>query len=309
MTMNPITKNVVFNMHQASLLLSGGSVLAGLAASVLRGGVVLFPAVMTMLCALLFQVSANLYYGYRKVKFVKRTGQLERSAMDTAAHNIMKSLSNVFAILAITTALPLFMRLKWISLIYLAVILVLVYFHFGGPRPLVRTRWSVLVTFFLFGPLAVSGTALIQNRLSTDWNPIIVYSIISGLMAANAHLSLQYVRRNDDVRDGMTSLLASRGTDIVRYLFVINVLIVSALLIFCSGDFGFDSRWVSIAVVAWLLVTTAFEFKLMRNETSMEVAMKIRLIAISQYVSAMIALLCIVLYSMDYYWITFFTIK
>lgn len=306
--MNPLTKNIVFNVHQASLLLSAGSVLAGLAASVLRGGVVLFPAVMTVLCAMLFQVSANLYYGYRKVKFVMESGQMGVRNVDPNGYLVMKTLSNVFAILALTMALPLFVRLKWVSLIYLAIILVLVYFHFAGPHPLVRTRWAILVTFLLFGPIAVSGTAMIQNRLSTDWMPVLVYSAISGLLAVNAHIAIQYLRRADDVKDGMTTLLSYRSVHLVRYMYVFNIVAVCLLMLLAPGDFGFDSRWYAIALCVWLLVSAVVVFRLMRHD-DMITAMKIRLLVITQYVSAMIALLCIVLYSMEEYWITFFTIK
>lgn len=306
--MRPLTKNIIFNIHPASLLLSAGSVLAGLAASVLRGGVVLFPAIMTLLCAMLFQISANLYYGYRKVRSISDDGQLEARGIDPNGYLVMKALSNVCAILAVTMALPLFIRLRWISVIYIIFIVALTYYQFAGPRPLVRTRWSVVMAFVLFGPLAVSGTALIQNRFNPDWSPILVYSAVSGLLAVNAHLCIQYLRKVDNVRDGMTSLLASSGHNVVRFLYMADLLIVGAIFALCPGDFGFDSRWIGLILAVWLLSLGVIAFRLMKNDDA-ETALKLRLLVITQYVSCMIALLCIVLVSMDGYWFTMLTVK
>lgn len=307
--MRPLTKNIVFNVYQASLLLSAGSVLAGLAASVLRGGIVLFPAIMTLLCAMLFQVSSNLYFSYRQMKYVMDSGTLERDALTPSGYLVMKTLSYVFAILALTMALPLFMRLKGLTAVYLVVIFVLVYFHFSGPRPLMSTRWSILVTFLLFGPIAVSGTALIQNRYSPDWSYIVVYAFISGLLAVNSHLSIQHLRRHDDMRSGIKTLQETHGRNFVRTLYLVNIIAVCALMVFCPDHIvGLDSHWIGAILSVWLLASGFIVFRKMREDDN-ETAMKIRLLVISQYVSAMIALLCIVLFSMDDYWVKMLMVK
>lgn len=306
--MRPLTKKIVFNVYQASLLLSAGSVLAGLAASVLRGGIVLFPAIMTLLCAMLFQVSSNLYFSYRQMKYVADRGLIERDSPHLSSYLVMRTLSYVFAILAFTMALPLFMRLKGLSVIYIVVILALVYFHFSGPRPLMRTRWSILVTFLLFGPIAVSGTALIQNRYSPEWSYIVVYAIISGLLAVNSHLSIQHLRRHDDLRSGIKTLQETHGRNFVRSLYLADIIVVCVLMVLCPDNFGFENHWIGAILSVWLLSSGIFVFRKMKVDDN-ETAMKIRLLVISQYVSAMIALLCIVLFSMEDYWVKMLMVK
>lgn len=307
--MNQITQRIWYNIRPTSLLLGIGAVLAGLAASVLRGGVVLFPALMSLLCAVLFQMSANLYYGYRKAKHIVENDAVRmRRIDDPDGYFLMRIISNVCAILAITMAMPLFMRLRWISLVYLALILGIVYFHFSGPHPLVKTRWSVLVTFILFGPIAVSGTALIQNLYNTDMTPILVYSAISGLLAVNTHLAIQYLRKAADIKDGMETLLESKGTNMVRHLYLINSLAVCIIFTVFSGDLGFESRFVGVALSILLLCTSIAVCLLMRREDT-GTALKIRLFVIVQYVAVMVTLLCIVLVSMQSYWVTFLTIR
>ena len=67
--MNSITRTIVYNAHPASLIISTGAVMGGLTASVIRGGITIFPAIVTLLFALLLQISGNLYHGYLDRQF------------------------------------------------------------------------------------------------------------------------------------------------------------------------------------------------------------------------------------------------
>lgn len=301
-----ITDRVIFNMHPVSLLLSVGAVFAGLAASVVRGGIAVSPAVLTLLFAMLFQISGNLYYGYHRVIKSIEDDMAEKRGIDTIGFRILKPLSNSFFILAISVAFPLLTYLRWWSLIYLVVVMGIVYIYFGGPYPLVRTRWSVLITFLLFGPIAVSGTAFIQKTSLENLSPIIAYSILSGVLAANANIALQYLRRIDDVKDGMTSLLAARGSLVVRLIYMFGILVVCGIMLLPFDVTGYGNGWPTILVGLFLLGSALYVYNLMTKNTT-DAAFKIRKIVIWQYVAVLFLVLCLVMYSMDSYWLSFFS--
>lgn len=300
--MNKLTQNIIFNIHPTSLLLSAGSVLAGLAASVERGGVALFPAIMTLLVAVTFQVSANLYYGFKRADKWMAAHREGKDTLNPEGYKVMRPLSNAFGIVAITMAFPLFTRMGWLAMAYLAVLVAVVYLYFGGPRPLVRTRWGVLITFLLFGPIAVSGTAMIQNHYQQIALTIPLYSMISGMLAVMAHLCIQFVRIKDDVRDGMTSLLSEGGCRRVRILYMMCVLTVCGIMIVFPQQVGLGHHWIAIVLSAVLLIASLYVYRLMGVDT-MEAAILLRKIVIVQYVIMMFAMLCIVLYPMDF-WVT-----
>ena len=269
--------------------------------SVLRGGVALFPAFMTLLFALFLQMSANEYYGYR----CARRNALSHPDSDDRQDRqyiVMHTLSNALAILAATVAFPMVAHLKWVTVVYVVLMGALMYFYFGGPRPLVLTRWGLLVTFIFFGPIAVSGTAFVQRPSWEMLVPIAVYSVISGVLAVNTHLSIQYLRRQEDVRDGMTSLIYFKGIKLVRLIYLFNVALVCVLMMAFPFDLGFGGRLYGAVVPAWLIITAAFAVRHM-NDFTQKSALRIRLIVIVQYVTAMIVLLAVVLISMESYWI------
>lgn len=301
-----ITQRVIFNMHPASLLLSAGAVAAGLAASVIRGGVAAMPALLTLIFAVCFQISGNFYYGYRRVLVSIEENKTEQRDIDVIGFRILKVLSNAFFILAVTFAFPLFTYIGWWSLLYLVLVMEVVYLYFGGPCPLVRTRWSVLVTFLLFGPIAVSGTAFIQKTTFDDLIPIIVYSVCSGVLAANANLSLQFLRRIDDVKDGMTSLLAVGGSLLVRLIYMFDIVVACLIVLLPMSAVGFGNGLFPCLVAVFLFASGIYVYMLMKRD-SLQDAFMIRKIAIWQYVAVLILMLIMVFHADESYWLTLFS--
>ena len=301
-----IYDRIVFNIHPVSLLLSAGAVLAGLAASVVRGGVAVSPALLTLVFAVLIQISGNLYYGLHRVRTSIEDNMVEQRDIDRYGYKIMRPLSQAFFILAVTVAMPLFTYIRWWSILYLGVVVLLEYFFFCGPRPLVNTRWSALVTFLLFGPVAVSGTAFVQNASFSHITPVVLYSIVSGLLAANGNIALQFLRREDKVRDGMTTLLDIRGAMVVRIGYLFNVLAVCAIMVLCPEELGFASPWYAVVVGVFVIGSAVYVFRLMK-QTSVEAAMKIRKYVIAQYVAIALLILFIALFSLDTYGLSIFS--
>lgn len=301
--MNSLTRTIIYNAHPASLVISVGAVMGGLTASVIRGGITLFPAIMTILFAVLLQISANLYHGYVDLCYGAGENISGMKDRDSRSFNsskvvLMKIVANGFGILTVTAGLSLFPFIGWLGVGYFALVTAMLYFYFAGPRPVIRTEWSLAFTFILFGPIAVSGTALIQNPYNPDWLPIAVYSFIIGLLAVNAHIAVQYIRYEEDRMNGRETLVTKRGGHFTRFVYLSNAILVTAILIIRPSAIEFVTPWVGIILGICLLVSSAWVFSMMhRNPT--KVSTMVRTATMWQYITVTITLLCIVLYSMD----------
>ncbi len=299
--MNSITRTLIYNMHPQSLIISAGAVMGGLTASVIRGGISLFPAIMTLIFAMLLQLSANLYHGYFDRCFgagENISGMQDRDsrAANSSRVTLMRVVANGIGILALTAGMTLFAFVGWIGIIYVVVIAAMLYFYFMGPHPVVRTKWSILFTFLLFGPIAVSGTALIQNMNSTNWVPVVTYSVINGLLAVNAHIAIQYMRYDEDRMNGKETLVTAKGGKFTRFVYLANDIIVCAILIIRPAAVEYVSPWVGIVIGIGLLISAIWVFGRMHKEPS-KVSRMIRTVTLEQYVIVTVTLMVIVLYA------------
>lgn len=283
--------------------------MAGLTASVIRGGITFFPALMTLIFAIFLQISGNIYHGYTYLKYsasnnISGFGDLKSKEGNMTRVHLLRIVANAIAILAITAGSALFSFVGWIGVAYLAVIIIILYFYLDGPKPIVRTPWAIVVTFLLFGPVAVSGTALVQQPDSSEWLPIIIYSIISGLMAANAHIAIQYLRYPDDLSYGNKTIVTEKGGFFARFIYLGNAIVVSAILIIRPSAVEYVSHWVGIAVALVLLVSSAWVFAHMHRNPQ-KVSHLIRSVTVYQYILLIIVLLIINLYAFDDFHIYF----
>ena len=301
--MNALTRTIVYNMHPQSLIISAGAVMGGLTASVIRGGISVFPAIMTLLFAFLLQISANLYHGYLDLCYGAGENISGMTDRDSRAANssrvfILKIVANGFGILALTAGMTLFAFIGWIGLVYAVVIGLLLYLYFAGPKPIVRTRWSLLVTFLLFGPIAVSGTALIQNIESHNWLPVAVYSVINGLLAVNAHIAIQYMCYEEDKKNGKETLVTAKGGHFTRFVYLGSAIIICIILIVRPSAVDFVSHWVGIAVAICLLLSSVWVFSMM-HRNPVKVSRLVRTVTMYQYILVTLVLMAIVMCSVD----------
>ncbi|MDE6017183.1 MAG: prenyltransferase [Muribaculaceae bacterium] len=301
--MNSLTRTLIKTSHPTSLILSVGAINAGLTASVIRGGITFLPALMTFLFAVLLQISGNLYHGYKYLshhnnsKFDNNGKRTSRSENASRAI-LMKIVANAIAILALTTGDALFSFVGWLGLAYLVVIVTILFFYFDGPHPIVNTKWSLLVTFILFGPVAVSGTAIVQMPESTEWLPVVVYSLINGIMAVNAHISIQYLHYHEDKASGIETLVTAKGGSFARFIYLADAIIVSAILIIRPSAVEFVSPWVGIVLALILIISSIWVFTHMHRDPT-NVSRLIRSVTLLQYVILILVLLCINLYAFD----------
>ena len=296
--MNSLTKTILYNAHPASLIISAGSVMGGLTASVIRGGITIFPAFMTLLFALLLQTTANLYHGYFDLCFGAGEnigGMRDRDSRSANSSKVMilRIVANGFGILTLTAGLSLFPFIGWVGAGYAAVICVIMYFYFMGPKPAVRTRWSVIYTFILFGPVGVSGTALIQNPHSTNWLPVAVYAVIIGMLAVNAHIAVQYLRYEEDKVNGKETLVTAKGGHFTRFIYLGNAIVITAILIMRPAAVDYVKPWVGITIGLCLLITSVWACGMMHRDPT-TVSRTVRSVTIWQYIAVTLTLMVIV---------------
>ena len=283
--------------------MSSGAVMGGLTASVIRGGISVFPAIMTLLFAMLLQISANLYHGYFDLCYgagenISGMGDRNARSLNSSRVHILRIVANGFGILALTAGMSLFAFIGWIGLVYILVIVVMLYLYFAGPVPVVRTKWSLVFTFIFFGPVAVSGTALIQNMSNQDWLPIVVYSVIFGALAVNAHIAIQYLRYEEDLKNCKETLVTAKGGFFTRFVYLSNAAVVCIILIVRPSAVDFVSHWVGISVGVCLLLTSIWVFSMM-HRNPVKVSRMVRTVTMYQYIAVTVVLMLIVMYSVD----------
>lgn len=308
--MNPLTRTILYNAHPSSLIISAGAVMGGLTASVIRGGISIFPAIMTLIFTLLLQTAANLYHGYFDLCYgagenISGMGDRDSRASNSSRVMLLRIVANGFGMLAITAGFSLFAFIGWIGVAYFVLILVLLYFYFAGPKPIVRTRWSIIFTFILFGPIAVSGTALIQNLHNPDWLPIVVYSLITGFLAANAHIAIQYMRYEEDIKNDKETIVTAKGGFFTRFVYLGNAAIVCIILVVRPSAVDFVSRWVGVVVGICLLLSSVWVFSMMHRDP-VKVSRMVRTVTMYQYVAVTLVLMAIVMSSVEKFNINIF---
>lgn len=298
--MNSITRSMINQAHPASLVLGCGSVMAGLTASVLRGSIDLFPALMTLIFAALLQITVNLYNGHRMYAgvYAKNPDESTMRRADSVETKLMKVITDAFMILTVTAGLPLLTYIGWLGVVYLVVILTILHFNFKGPKPLVRTPWALLVTFVLFGPIGVTGTALVQNLHSPVWMPLVTYSIINGLMAVNAHIAVMYATYQVDIMQEKHTLLVTEGVTFTRSLFMLDTFIVCLLLVARQCVNEIISIWVGMAIAAFLLISSIWVFSRMKKDPLTWSAILIK-VTKAQYMLLILVMMGVVIYSVN----------
>lgn len=299
--MNNQTRTILHNAHPASLIIVAGSVMGGLTASVIRGGITLFPAIMTMLFALLLQTTANLYHGFFDLNYGAGEnigGMHDRNSRSYNSSRVLllRMVANGFGILTLTAGISIFSFIGWVAAGYGIVIAVLLYLYFTGPKPAVRTKWSVLFTFLFFGPIGVSGTALIQNMHSHEWLPVAVYSVIIGLLAVNAHIAIQYLRYEEDKVNGKETLVTAEGGHFTRFIYLGNAIIVTAILIIRPTAIEYVSPWVGISIGVCLVISSIWVAMKMHRDPTTGSRM-VRSVTMWQYIIVTLTLMIIVIYS------------
>jgi 1,4-dihydroxy-2-naphthoate octaprenyltransferase len=165
------------------------------------------PALATLACVLLLQMSANLINDYfdavRGVDGPERLGPTRVTASGLISPQKVQQVFRLF--LAIAFGLGIYLSLQGGIAIFAVGLLAMVtaYAYTGGPYPLSHFGLGELLAFVFFGPVAVGGTFYIQAQ-SLPW-PVLLASCGPGFISAT-------IMGINNLRDRQTDLQRSKVT-------------------------------------------------------------------------------------------------
>lgn len=218
------------NPHTLYIGLS--SVFAGTAAAAVHGNLEVLPAVLCVIFVIFGQLASNLCHRYFDDKYEFGENMSDGLYADGERKTTMRVIHEgmmAATIMAAMAGLSIMTMAGWWTLIVaLLLVMVLVICNIG-PRPISRTPAYLIATFFIFGPIGVIGTSLVQSQHSTDnmlnWfdiAPAVWMSVVIGLMAVNEHLLFNYRSYLDDRRNKRCTFTVRFGRKANRRMFFIN---------------------------------------------------------------------------------------
>lgn len=187
-------------VNPRTLMMSVGAVAAGSATDLLRGNFELLPGTLCLLFAVLAQASGNATHHY--------FDSLRRACPnshhnDETARLMLARIGQALGIMGAGVGVALLSMTGWWGLGFATVIVLIEWLANCGRRPLMTTPWGALVTFMLFGPVCVLGTAMAQSEYeatvpfsSYDLVPALFMAAVMGLQAVEIHLLISYFNRS-----------------------------------------------------------------------------------------------------------------
>lgn len=259
-----------------TLWLGIASVFAGTAAAAAHGNLEPFPALACMLFAIFAQCTSNVMHRYYNDKHGYGENKEDdigyAEDINLPLRYILKEGIHVFSILTVTAGLAVMSMAGWWTLSIAALIIVIAVVNNIGPHPLCRTVLYPLATFFIFGPIAVIGTELVQSLHGGileiglwDMIPSLIISIITGIMAVNCHIVYGIYHRRKNAVNLRTSFFGRYGWKATTTLLVVNTItygIVGVIAPWCMNiDNGHIYIFVPVISMALSFVTIHFARK------------------------------------------------
>lgn len=231
----------------STLMMGVGSVFAGTAAAALRGNLEILPASICLLFVIFAQLSANFshsyiaasryYEGLRQPRYailpIPTTNKLAVRVLRESAFGcgIIACMFG-FAIIALATT-------PWWVLIVGLLIAGINWLLNLGKHPQFGRPMSLFFTWLLFGPVCVIATSLLQCQHEAvaawgwfDLAPSLFLGPAMGFLACNIQLLYGYcIYRVEPNRTDVRGLTYQWGPGVVRALFILNGLLMLALLI------------------------------------------------------------------------------
>lgn len=237
---------VVKTANLPTLILGISSVMMGWAAATAHGNGELFPGVLCLFFAVFMQLYHNWNHRYYDIKY--KLGEYIDDGYDLSdtnvltSHSIIREMSHGSLVLAAMAGFGLLMLSGWWTLIVGGVVFCCAWFNSHGNSPLLRTSANTLMTFFVFGPIGVIATELVQSTTGHthydfmtshtevlswfDIGPAVILCVPAGLMAMAAHLSHGYRKYDLDIDNNKNTL-----TTLVGLRHTANLYLLCALLV------------------------------------------------------------------------------
>lgn len=237
---------VVRTCTPETLPLGAASVIMGWAAATVHGNGEVLPAILCLFFAAFMQLYHNWNHRYFDIKY--KFGEYIDDGYALADPEIVNSYPMIretaqgSLVLAIMVGIGLMMIAGWWSLILGLIVFACATLNSYGSAPLIRTPWALVITFFVFGPLGVIGTELVQSttgHTGTDFlspltgnlswfdlGPAVFLSIPAGLMALSAHLAHGYRKYDADLDNEKHTLSVKIGRKATARLYLICALLM-----------------------------------------------------------------------------------
>ena len=215
------------------------SVIAGTAAATGFGRPNLLTALFCLIFAMSGQVAATLmgrYFDEKNHCGRNEAEGLEKYSFEPLA-GVLKEGMEAFTLLAATAGLYLLAVSGWWTIVVAVMLAMLVYAVNVGNGSLVRNPYYLLVSFLIYGPIAVFGTAFTQESVnSTIFMALhndgaeFMLSGIMGLQAVNVHLVCSLWENKINMKCPQHAFLVRFGKKTTLTLYIVNSLVVAALM-------------------------------------------------------------------------------
>lgn len=246
-----------------SLPLGIASVMAGMASAAYMGNFEVFTASLCLIFMLLLMIFGNLLYRYTLARKGWGDG-LERYMTARTARDDDQSLAvtlgagvTAIGILTAMVGLSLFTMAQdsvWMLAVG-ALIGIYLYLNFLSPRPLVRTPYSLISTFIMFGPIAVLSVTYIQAIFMAsdpvswqDLSPALTTSFIVGLYGVNVQAAYNLRSHSFDLHHGKKTIVTWLGPKISRNVLIVNGWIAAGIGVYGSLVFPNIYIWMPMAI-------------------------------------------------------------
>lgn len=228
-----------------SLMMSVGTVLAGTAATVIRGNMEVLPASICILFAVVLQLGGNLYHYYCFLKrnvTAKPTQRIpsNRIQANETAIRILRESSKACLLVSLMLGLTIMTMTNrvWWALIVGVTLYGLIYLMAKSPL-IYRSPLSLIVTFLTFGPIGVMSTAFLQYQYEAtqsmlsffDSAPSIFLGPAMGFLACSHHITLSYFSNRIEPSTKNPKMVQKLGLRFSEVLIGINGLLSFALLV------------------------------------------------------------------------------
>lgn len=230
---------VIKSINVKTLWLGVASVAAGCAAATAHGYVDTATTILCLVFALVAQCSGNIAHRYYDE--LHGYGENIRDGISNEDDDgrpmiyVLKEGMRVFFIMQVTIGLAILMVVGWWTLIPGIILFTIDWLNNHGKHPWSQSLLYPIITFLIFGPLAVLTTQMaIGSAALREWDwwdikPGIVMSIVIGIMAMNSHI----IYRAAHAKMGLgiyTSFTGRYGIKVTAGILAITTLLYSAIL-------------------------------------------------------------------------------
>ncbi len=222
------------SLEPITWIMGVSSVLMGTAAALLHGN---FEPIAFSLCIffVLFAHAAGAFYHRytdQKYSFGENIdmGIAHYTDSGISTEFVFKEAAIASFLVASTIGIALAAMAGWEVLVIGVVLWALIMVTVGGPSPLMRRSWVLVITFIVFGPIGVIASCLVQSQHTSfvevfnwyDLGPAVFLSVASGLMACNCHLMMNFMQYNADKHNSKNSFIVKNGKKASSIIFIID---------------------------------------------------------------------------------------